>query len=37
MIKEKPGIQKINQNIKLYNVKILNYNKKNSLNNLELF
>jgi hypothetical protein len=37
MIKEKLGIQKINQNIKLYNVKNFKYNKKNSLKNLENF
>ena len=36
MIKVKHGIQKINLNTKLYNVKIFKYNKKNSLNNLEI-
>ena len=37
MIKEKLGIQKINQSIKHYNVKNLNYNNQNSLKTLELF
>ena len=38
MIKEKLGIQKINQNTKPYNVKIiLKYNNKNSLKSLKLF
>ena len=36
MTKVKHGIQKINLNTKLYNVKIFKYNKKNSLKNLEI-
>ena len=34
MTRERLGTQRINQNIKKYNVKILKYNKKNSLKTL---
>ena len=37
MIKERPGILKINLNTKPYNVKSFKYNKKNSAKNLEIF
>ena len=37
MIKEKHGIQKINQNIKLYNVKNFKFKKKNSMKDIRAF